>query len=50
MEPLLPEDRDGTLAALGLELIRRAERLRGAFHPVTRRGVSALVRSMNSFY
>ena len=49
-EPLLPEDRDGRLAALGLELLRRAERLRGTLPPVTRRGVAALVRSMNSYY
>jgi len=50
MEPLLPEDRDGKLAGLGLEVLRRAERLRGALHPVTRRGVVDLVRSMNSYY
>jgi Fic family protein len=49
-EPLLPEDRDGHLAALGLELLRRAERLRGTLSPVTRRSVAALVRSMNSYY
>jgi len=50
MEPLLPEDRDGELAVLGLEVLRRAERLRSALHPVTRRGVVDLVRSMNSYY
>ena len=50
MEPLLPEDRDGRLAQLGLEVIRRAERLPGGLHPVTRRGVAELVRSMNSYY
>lgn len=49
-EPLLPDDRDGRLAALGLELLRRAERLRGTLQPVTRRSVAALVRSMNSYY
>ncbi len=49
-DPLLPEDRDGRLAALGLELLRRSERLRGALQPVTRRSVAALVRSMNSYY
>lgn len=49
-EPLLPEDRDGRLAGLGLELLRRAERLRGTLQPVTRRSVAALVRSMNSYY
>lgn len=50
MEPLLPEDRDGRLVGLGLEVIRRAERLRGGLHPITRRGVAELVRSMNSYY
>lgn len=50
MEPLLPEDREERLAGLGLEIIRRAERLRGGLHPVTRRGVAELVRSMNSYY
>jgi hypothetical protein len=50
MELLLPEDREGRLAQLGLEVIRRAERLRGGLHPVTRRGVAELVRSMNSYY
>lgn len=50
MEPLLPEDREGKLAALGLGIIRRAERLRAALHPATRRSVVDLVRSMNSYY
>ncbi|MBI4659669.1 MAG: hypothetical protein HY735_12585 [Verrucomicrobia bacterium] len=50
MEPLLPEDRDGKLAVLALELIRKAERLRECLHPLTRTTVSELVRSMNSYY
>lgn len=50
MEPLLPEDRDGKLHQIGSEVIRRAERLRGALHPLTRKGVVDLVRSMNSYY
>ena len=50
MEPLLPEDRDGRLAQLGLEVIRRSERLRGGLHPITHRGVAELMRSMNSYY
>ncbi len=50
MEPLLPEDRDGKLAGLALEVLRRVERLRSALHPVTRRGVVDLVCSMNSYY
>lgn len=35
MEPLLPEDRDGGLEALGWQVVRRAERLGGALHPLT---------------
>src|SRR6266851_1223052 len=50
MEPLFPEDRDGSLAALGLSLIRKAERLGSMLHPVSRRSVAELVRSMNSYY
>jgi hypothetical protein len=50
MEPLLPEDVDGGLADTALLLIRRAERLRGLLHPVTRKAVAQLVRSMNSYY
>src|SRR5437867_1688081 len=50
MEPLLPEDREGELAGFALELIRKAERLRGLLHPITRKSVAELVRSMNSYY
>lgn len=50
MEPLLPEDADGGLTDTALLLIRRAERLRGLLHPVTRKAVAQLVRSMNSYY
>ena len=50
MEPLLPEDRDGTLACLALEVIRRSERLRACLHPITRQAVVELTRSMNSYY
>jgi Fic family protein len=50
MEPLLPEDRDGKLLDSSLKLIRRAERLRGILHPITRAVVAELVRSMNSYY
>jgi Fic family protein len=49
-EPLLPDDRDGRLGSLGLELLRRAERLRGTLHPITQRSVATLARSMNSYY
>jgi len=48
MEPLLPEA-DG-VSSLALSLIRASERLRTAFHPITRKAVAGLVRSMNSYY
>ena len=47
MEPLLPGE--GALS-VAWELIRGAERLRGALHPITRTAVAGLVRSMNSYY
>lgn len=50
MEPLLPEDSDGGLAALGWEVVRRAERLGGALHPLTAAGLARVVRVMNSYY
>ena len=50
MEPLLPADRDGSLAALGWQVVRRAERLGAALHPVTARGVAGVVQVMNSYY
>ena len=50
MEPLLPADRDGALTALGWQVIRRAERLGAALHPVTARGLAAVFRVMNSYY
>ncbi len=49
MEPLLPET-DAELASLTIALIRSAERLGTAIHPVTRKSVAGLVRSMNSYY
>jgi len=50
MEPLLPEDPDGGLAALGWEIVRRAERLGAALHPLTALGLARLVRVVNSYY
>jgi Fic family protein len=50
MEPMLPSDRDGSLSALGWQVVRRAERLGAALHPVTARGVARLVQVMNSYY
>jgi hypothetical protein len=49
MEPLLPET-DSELASLALSLMRGAERLRSALHPITRKAVARLVRWMNSYY
>jgi len=50
MEPLLPGADEGQLAASALALVRGSERLRGVLHPITRRQVANLVRSMNSYY
>jgi len=50
MEPLLPPDRNSSLAALGWQIVRRAERLGAALHPVTARGLAATLRVMNSYY
>lgn len=50
MEPLLPSDSDGKSSGLALALIRSAERLRASLHPITRKLVTDLVRSMNSYY
>jgi Fic family protein len=50
MEPLLPATDGGPLPGLALAVIRGAERLRFALHPITRLLVADLVRSMNSYY
>jgi Fic family protein len=50
MEPLLPEAGASQSPELALNLIRGAERLRSALHPITRKLVAELVRSMNSYY
>ncbi len=50
MEPLLPGYSDSTTFAPALVLIRGAERLRASLHPITRKLVTDLVRSMNSYY
>ena len=50
MEPLLSGDGDSKSPVLALALIRGAERLRTSLHPITRRLVADLVRSMNSYY
>ena len=50
MEPLLPGDGGRASSDLALTLIRGAERLRSRLHPITRKLVADLVRSMNSYY
>jgi Fic family protein len=50
MEPLLPVDGGAKSSAQALALIRGAERLRASLHPITRKLVTDLVRSMNSYY
>ncbi len=49
MEPLLPET-DAELTGLAVAVIRGAERLGTLLHPITRKSVAGLVRSMNSYY
>lgn len=49
MEPMLPANRS-VLDELAVEVIRKSAALSGALHPVTRKSVAALVRTMNSYY
>jgi Fic family protein len=50
LEPLFPTHKAGELRELAAELMRKSARLGGALHPVTRRGVVALLQTMNSYY
>ena len=50
MEPMLPSAIDSSLTDLAIEVIRRSAALSTALHPLTRRTVVELVRSMNSYY
>src|SRR5882724_5263017 len=50
MEPLLPGEGNSKFQGMALALIRGAERLRASLHPITRKLVADLVRSMNSYY
>jgi len=50
MEPLLPEDRERGLEALAWQVVRRAERLGAALHPLTAASLRQVVRVMNSYY
>src|SRR4051812_35808265 len=49
MEPMFPEN-SPELEELAIELLRSASMLGSYLHPLTRVGVAALVRSMNSYY
>ncbi|MEI6715415.1 MAG: Fic family protein [Verrucomicrobiota bacterium] len=50
LEPLFPTDKAGELRELAADLMRKSARLGGALHPVTRRSVVELLRTMNSYY
>ena len=50
MEPLLPADRDGSLAEMATRLAVKTAKLEKSFRPHTRSKVAQLVRSMNGYY
>jgi Fic family protein len=50
MEPTFPQEAGSDLTDLAVEVIRRSAALSATLHPLTRRGVVELVRSMNSYY
>jgi Fic family protein len=50
MEPLYPEDANGKLESLALELVEKAGRLSGAMNPITRLAIARFLRPMNSYY
>lgn len=50
MEPLLPADRDGSLADMATRLAVKTAKLEKSFRPHTRSKVAQLVRSMNGYY
>ncbi len=50
MEPLYPEDANGKLENLALELVEKAGRLSGAMNPITRLAIARFLRPMNSYY
>lgn len=50
MEPLLPDDPNGELESLALDLIEKSGRLSGAMNPITRAGIANFLRPMNSYY
>ena len=50
MEPMFPAAQDAGLTELAIEVIRQSAALSASLHPVSRRAVAELVRSMNSYY
>ena len=50
MEPLYPEDANGKLESLAVELVEKAGRLSGAMNPITRLAIARFLRPMNSYY
>ena len=50
IEPLLPDKKGTDLEGLAVEVIRKSASLSASLHPITRKAVVELVRSMNSYY
>jgi len=50
MEPMFPSVQDLRLTDLAVEVIRLSAALSATLHPITRRAIVKLVRSMNSYY
>ena len=50
MEPLIPEYGRDELIELVCEIFRLSGKLSAALHPITRRSIAELIRSMNSYY
>ena len=50
MEPMLPAQGQRELEDLAMELAKKGSALAGTLHPVVRRSVGDLVRSMNCYY
>lgn len=50
MEPMMPEEGNGALEDLAMELAEKAHRLAGQVHPIVQKSIGTLVRSMNCYY
>src|ERR1700733_4537578 len=50
LEPMLPEDRTRYLENLAAQLLSLSSALHASIHPVLRRTLGGLVRSMNCYY